>query len=1444
MEDPYVYPPSTIIARLRQLLDRGGHPLESHFSFHALLGFLPLPKYHLLIVNKKHKVGSIAQRWVYGISEWTLYPLQYRAKGAGVGVGGGGGGRTSKYRELIDGYIDLSKDFFFSYYYDLTHSLQHNLTVGARDSGNGSGKERRESDREGERTVLMDETKQKEAANDNLREEPSSASVTLGVSSSTNSMVQSISMPVFPSRSTDASSLSSNSSPLTDSESTSSEVNGSPSQSTSDMRSTTPLSLPDGSNPWADLNTSFAAAANAPAASASPLASPRSTNPSSSPLTGSASPTTRSTPYLPPLPPRVSAYADQWLWNFYPAHSLLSSLPLSSYWLVPLIHGFFQQQLLRAGHLDLLVTLMARRSRHYAGTRYIKRGIEARGHVANEVESEQIIECIDRGSAWFSNNTSYSSVVILRGSIPLYWWQENVHTMKPNVVIASDQENYTATRAHFDDLRRRYGDKIDILSLIKKEEKNPQEVRLGYAYTAAVATLREGYKAEESVKLEYQTYDFLNMRHAKANVLRDVRNLVAPAVEAQGVFSHVNVIETEEEREGVESASDLLRRERRHVACSRQSGVVRINCVDCLDRTNVAMFCVGKAAMKRQLQLLGLLGPKGEKVWPELVLVLQRFYTMHGDRIAQQYAGSGAMHREALYDKGGAEDDVDALDNNDLISGPSGGVGQATRDRLTDEHNRDVAAEREKERTAAPTAERAPKQKVGAGMAHNAISFAKRYYSNNVTDVEKQQAINVFLGHFIPPADPRSKQVWDMDPAAALHEFDQRLAARNNEPLFYPPYNPNCLVPVTLLKKRAPATAASPVAAAEGASEAAAVDGGGGTQLGQLFNRFFDEKYNPTKLTSLEKELSKQYARPLYVGQPLLEVKETKEKDKESKENKTPVSVGSNGSVEPSPLIGSMSGSYSSSSNVPSLPLLDETDVGAGPMSPSSPRSRLDSGTFELGPNARMSPAPMYNTPPHSPSPHSLSRHNSIDQPSPSHTASPPSPLYSLPPPSLPIATPVGSNSGDAFSFNLTSGVVTAPHPGHKTGLAQANAVANKVGAATKSFFTKGLKSAFGAKAGGLYTGVGGAAGGSAGAVAGADKHLHRVRSSGNVHAGGGGPLALPVAAPAPSLSVSRSAEFNFLDAGTAVTLAHAHAAATSNSFGPMSPTGTNSPRKGLPPTHGNLPSSSSFTGATTRNNMSPIAAIPKDLSTGLTAFQDLLGGVNLAQPFLHGQDSPKQAKASKGEAEEKVSRPQTPLAVTISGAGMDSEEGSMPSTLTIAPTISAQMYEDRVFVPRNDEELFHAYVDTERLCQLAHNTTPWTDTWQLQVATSPKRDTLSPRATLLSPLSATSNGPQQPSSPLLLTSRSISSTGPSATPTFTTTPQIVSSVSQQLASELSGDDVPLVTSTIPSAVDGVRSVEENQQLEAAGVDALAVSTEVPGQSDDAAVAKLAGEIE
>ena len=38
-----------------------------------------------------------------------------------------------------------------------------------------------------------------------------------------------------------------------------------------------------------------------------------------------------------------------------------------------------------------------------------------------------------------------------------------------------------------------------------------------------------------------------------------------------------------------------------------QTGILRVNCVDCLDRTNTAQFIAGKCALGYQLYALGLL---------------------------------------------------------------------------------------------------------------------------------------------------------------------------------------------------------------------------------------------------------------------------------------------------------------------------------------------------------------------------------------------------------------------------------------------------------------------------------------------------------------------------------------------------------------------------------------------------------------------------------------------------------------------------------------------------------------------------------------------------------------------------------------------------------------------------------------------------------------------
>jgi len=73
-----------------------------------------------------------------------------------------------------------------------------------------------------------------------------------------------------------------------------------------------------------------------------------------------------------------------------------------------------------------------------------------------------------------------------------------------------------------------------------------------------------------------------------------------------------------------------------------QSGVLRTNCIDCLDRTNVAQYAYGLEALGRQLQAMEM--SDEPKVDPDssIAVALMEMYQGMGDALAQQYGGSAA----------------------------------------------------------------------------------------------------------------------------------------------------------------------------------------------------------------------------------------------------------------------------------------------------------------------------------------------------------------------------------------------------------------------------------------------------------------------------------------------------------------------------------------------------------------------------------------------------------------------------------------------------------------------------------------------------------------------------------------------------------------------------------------------------------------------------------
>lgn len=169
-----------------------------------------------------------------------------------------------------------------------------------------------------------------------------------------------------------------------------------------------------------------------------------------------------------PFPP--PPFKDMYAWNYFLTRELegCTTSMTSFNWVLPVIHGAFVQRKLNDYGRSLNLILIARRSRHFAGTRYLKRGVSEQGKVANDVEHEQILH--DESQS--ASSGIFSSYLQNRGSIPTFWTQESSVTMpKPPIELNRVDPTYTATQLHFSDLLKRYGSPICVLDLVKQSEK-------------------------------------------------------------------------------------------------------------------------------------------------------------------------------------------------------------------------------------------------------------------------------------------------------------------------------------------------------------------------------------------------------------------------------------------------------------------------------------------------------------------------------------------------------------------------------------------------------------------------------------------------------------------------------------------------------------------------------------------------------------------------------------------------------------------------------------------------------------------------------------------------------------------------------------------------------------------------------------------------------------
>ncbi len=258
---------------------------------------------------------------------------------------------------------------------------------------------------------------------------------------------------------------------------------------------------------------------------------------------------------------------------------------------------------------NFLITLISRRSIKRPGLRYLRRGVNDFGDTANFVETEQILSKL----SWEPSGKVYSFTQI-RASIPLFFSQ-SPFSFKPVPVLQHSWEtNHEALRRHFSNVVGRYGD-VQIVLLV---DKHGGEAEVGRKYEEHIQQVNEeGGVAGRNLGFEW--FDFHKV--CRGMKFENVSLLMDSLGERLDMFGETVVADG--------------------IALRTQRGVVRTNCMDCLDRTNVVQSSCGQRVLEKQLQEEGVVVDLRTDV--TTIKWFNTLWADNGDAISRQYSSTAAL---------------------------------------------------------------------------------------------------------------------------------------------------------------------------------------------------------------------------------------------------------------------------------------------------------------------------------------------------------------------------------------------------------------------------------------------------------------------------------------------------------------------------------------------------------------------------------------------------------------------------------------------------------------------------------------------------------------------------------------------------------------------------------------------------------------------------------
>ncbi|XP_015185134.1 PREDICTED: phosphatidylinositide phosphatase SAC2 isoform X2 [Polistes dominula] len=299
---------------------------------------------------------------------------------------------------------------------------------------------------------------------------------------------------------------------------------------------------------------------------------------------------------------------DRFFWNKHMLQDIINlKTDKADCWILPVIQGYIQIEKCKVEvgfydqpqHEIFNLAIISRRSRFRAGTRYKRRGVDDEGKCANYVETEQLV--------WYHDHQV--SFVQVRGSVPVYWSQPGYKYKPPPRIDKDEAETQVTFEKHFGEELDLYGP-ICIVNLV---EQTGKEKIIWEAYSNHVLKYNHP-------DITYTSFDF---------------HEYCRGMHFENVSILINALDT------VLTNMSYCWRDKEGTICM-QKGVFRVNCIDCLDRTNVVQTAIGKAVMEMQFSKLGLIPPDGT-LPTNIKQTFQLLWANNGDIISKQYAGTNAL---------------------------------------------------------------------------------------------------------------------------------------------------------------------------------------------------------------------------------------------------------------------------------------------------------------------------------------------------------------------------------------------------------------------------------------------------------------------------------------------------------------------------------------------------------------------------------------------------------------------------------------------------------------------------------------------------------------------------------------------------------------------------------------------------------------------------------